>query len=295
MREEQLFSKQGFYAFVVQSNVLLHKEAIERGRAVLGHLLCNRKPNETIRILDLACGGEPISISAMMQHFPQLKFDYTGIDINPDQTEQARHHFVYPDNVSGVRIIEGNAWAPCFSGLDVRYDIIFMGMNLHHGTPEEIHYLATQIDTLLADDGSFINHDWFRPDDQPYLRRPDHHPDDPQASFLLLDKGLLAHLATPGITHADMADEETDAHWRTRYRDMLQQALVERGGDREGAASTARHVQLRDYPISRQEFSSIFRQAGFEVKILHYGDGDPLTAYMAMPVACKSKQLLAAL
>lgn len=295
MREEQLFSKQGFYAFVVQSNVLLHKEAIEQGRRVLEHFLAGHKVGEPIRVLDLACGGEPISISAIMRHFPERRFEYTGIDINPDQTELAREHFQYPDNVSTVHIIEGNAWAPCSAGIAGRYDIIFMGMNLHHGTPEEVYYLATQIDKLLTDDGIFINHDWFRPDDEPYLRRPDHHPDDPQDSFLLLDKEQLSSLVIPNVTPDEQAGSETDAPWRTRYRDSLKQALLDRGGDPEGAASTAAHVQLRDYPISVQDFRRLFGAAGFRVKTRRYGDSKPFIANVAMPIVARSDELLATL
>lgn len=295
MRREKLFSKDGFYSFIVQSNALLHHEAVEYGRRVVAQLLALRGTDEPVSILDLACGGEPISIAEIMRHFPHQRFHYTGIDINPDQVEHARTRFIYPDNTEQVRVIEGNAWDLQASGLTDSYDIVFMGLNMHHGTPEEIYYLAAQLAVLIKDDGVFINHDWYRPDDQPYVRRPDHHPDDPAESFLLVSQEDLSAIAIPPVTTEETEAGACDALWRIRYREALRARLIECGGDVEGADATAQHVAMRDYPISVAEFRKIFEQVGFKVKALRYGNSDPVEAFSAMPIASRSSALMAAL
>ncbi|MCG8423449.1 MAG: class I SAM-dependent methyltransferase [Proteobacteria bacterium] len=295
MRREKLFSKHGFYPFIVESNVLLHREAIEYGSRVVGHLLSLREDDRPVAVLDLACGGQPVSIAQMMGNFPDTRFHYTGIDINPDQVEEARSAFRYPLNVDSARIIEGNAWDPRNAGLKGRYDLIFMGMNLHHGTPEEVYYLVTQLQELIRDIGVFISHDWYRPDDEPYLRRPDHHPDNPAESFQLVDQATLASLAIPSIVASEAKNSGDDPHWRVIYRNTVRDTLIERGGEVEGAKAGEQHMRLRDYPISLEELRTIVERVGVKAKILHYGDNDILTKFTAMPVLSRSAAVLAAL
>lgn len=294
MRREKLFSKDGYYSFLVQSNALLHREATDYGQRVVQQLLALRTAAEPVRILDLACGGEPITISAIMRAFPEQHFDYTGIDINPDQVELARHHFHYPENTVRVEIIEGSAWDLLESGVTGQYDIIFMGLNLHHGTPEEVYYLALQLNEFLKDKGVFINHDWYRPDDQLYRRRPDHHPQNEADSFLLVGRERLTTNTIPTVTEAE-DNAEADPLWRCRYRKALRERLLANGGDTTGADSTYQHVALRDYPISITEFRKIFSQVGLRVRVLRYGERDPVEEYSAMPIATKSTELMAAL
>jgi len=50
--------------------------------------------------------------------------------------------FKFPDNVTSVRILEGNAWNLGPLPISYAYDLIYSGMSLHHGTREELLYLA---------------------------------------------------------------------------------------------------------------------------------------------------------
>ena len=290
MRREKLFSNQGFYPFIVDSNVLLHREAVDCGRQLFERLLKGWPAEQAVSVLDLACGGEPIAIAEIMQSFPDREFHYTGIDINPDQVEQARTIFTFPGNVSEVTIHEGNAWDYHPTPAEQTYDVIFMGMNLHHGTPEEIYYLATRIAHLLSEDGIFINHDCFRPDDQPYLRRPDQHPENPQESFQLLDRQALSSVSKVPFTLDELPAGSAEPAWRSRYRQSLSTSATERGGDSAGVASMNQHVNLRDYPISLQEFRDIFEAAGFKVERRHYDTEDPMAEFIAMAVAAKQQK-----
>lgn len=287
MRREKLFSNDGFYPFIVESNVLLHREAIEAARYLFELLLKKRMPEQPVTVLDLACGGEPVVIAQIMASFPDRRFHYTGIDINPDQVEQARSGFQFPKNVIEVRIMEGNAWDFRATELVRKYDVVFMGLNLHHGTPEEIYYLATRIADLIADDGLFINHDCFRPDDQPYLRRPDCHPENPDESMQLLEKEILSTTPKPSFTINEIPSDVSEPDWRLRYRQSLSATATERGGDKAGIESMNQHVNLRDYPISLQEFRNIFESVGFKVNTLRYETRDPLGEFIAMAVAFK--------
>ncbi len=108
------------------------------GRRMEG--LEGRPDGGPVRVLDLACGGEPISLADMLARFPAPSFRCTGVDINPDQVEAARR-FAFPSNVESARVIEGNAW-DLRSLPDGAFGVAFMGMSLHHGTPEEVRFLA---------------------------------------------------------------------------------------------------------------------------------------------------------
>lgn len=282
MRREALFSRDGFYSFVVQSNALLHHEAIDTGIAALRALLGPEPSARPLAVLDLACGGEPIAIARIMAAFPQCRFDYHGIDINPDQVHAART-FTFPVNVASVRVDEGSAWDLAGLQWERAYDLVFMGMNLHHGTPEEVLFLAGQLRAVMSAHGVFINHDWFRPDDQPYERRPDTNPDDPAESFLLVDPARLALAPQPRLRAAKGA--ASAGPWRREYCQLLRQRLLDQGADERGAASTASHVTCRDYPISLAEFEQLFRQENFHVRALRYPGDDPLKRYIAMPIA----------
>lgn len=294
MREEKLFSKDGCYSRVVESNALLHREAVTYGTRVVKALLKNYDSAQTIKVLDLACGAEPVSITEILNNFPDRNFSYTGIDINPDQVSFAKHQFQYPENIQEIIILEGNAWDPRLNTQDEQYDIVFMGLNLHHGTPEEVYYLATQVAKLLNHQGVYINHDVYRPDDQAYQRRPDHHPDNPNESFCLLDPGLTDSIRLPGVTYNELGSNTPIAKWRQTYNDLLHQTLINQGAGYECADATRKHVSVRDYPISLSDFSYIFKQADseFNIKIIRYGDSHPLMDYIAMPVVSKSSHLL---
>ena len=294
MRKEKLFSKDGCYSRVVESNALFHREAIIYGSHVIKALLEHYDSTPTITVLDLACGAEPVSITQMLSNFPDRNFSYTGIDINPDQVDFAKHHFQFPENVQEINIYEGNAWDPRSCSQEDQYDIIFMGLNLHHGTPEEVYYLATQVSTLLSPQGIYLNHDVYRPNDQPYQRRPDHNPDNINESFRLLDPTLIDGIVLPDVTQNELAQNAPDAKWRLTYSELLRQSLIDQHAGLKCADSTYKHVKMRDYPISLNDFNYIFKLADnkLDIKIIRYGDTHPLMDYIAMPVVTKSTYLL---
>ena len=288
MRREALFSRDGFYSFVVRSNALLHSEAVETGIVALRALLDQHSRRARLSVLDLACGGEPIAIAKILAAFPECQFDYHGVDINPDQVQAARE-FAFPPNVVSTRIDQASAWDLTGLSVDRPYDLVFMGMNLHHGTPEEILFLAGQLRSVMSARGLFMNHDWFRPDHEPYQRRPDHNPEDPSESFRLVEPVRLAQAPAPRLVQPaatkGAAKPSGESDWRTEYRELLRQRLLDHGADSNGARATADHVASRDYPISLQEFAQLFQQENFHVHALHYQGDDPLKRYIAMPIA----------
>lgn len=289
MHKEKLFSKDGCYSRVVKSNALFHRETIIHGANIIQTVIENNNTNKSFDVLDLACGAEPISITQMLSHFPEIKFNYTGIDINPDQVEFAQQHFDFPENIHEIHIYEGNAWDPIPSLQEDKYDIIFMGLNLHHGTPEEVYYLATQISKLLNTGGIYLNHDVYRPNEQPYQRRPDHHPDNINESFFLLEPKLMEGIVLPEVTQNELECNAPNPKWRLTYSELLRQSLIDQHAGIECADSTYKHVTMRDYPISLNDFNYIFKQADSElnINIIRYGNTHPLMDYIAMPVVTK--------
>lgn len=286
MRREALFSRSGFYGFLLKSNVLLHREAtrdaIEAVRPIIG--MCDK--NQPVAVLDLACGGWPLAISDVMAAYPEITFHYTGVDINPDQVELAATAFSFPDNVTEKRLLEGNAWELDQLDLDQTYPLIFSGMNIHHGTPDEIAYLGLQIQQYLLPGGRFISHDVYRPDNTPYLPRP-MIIDGETAS--LVDPRRLSTASLPGLDiDRPLANDEPD--WRVDYLQRMRRTLQERGADPDGAESTVRHMRSRDYPISTRELRHLMEGIGFQVQVHHYEKtAEPLGPYVATCVMTRSE------
>jgi SAM-dependent methyltransferase len=288
MRREALFSRSGFYGFLLKSNVLLHREAtldaIEAVRPVL--TMCDK--SRPVAVLDLACGGWPQAIADVMAAYPDTTFCYTGVDINPDQVALAATVFPFPDNVIESRLIEGNAWDLDRLDLEQTYPLIFSGMNIHHGTPQEVAYLGHQLQQRLLPGGRFISHDVYRPDNTPYLPRPAKIDGEPSS---LVDSRYLAaaKLQDPGISGRG---EKGEPSWRVDYLERMHRTLLERGADPDGAESTTRHMRSRDYPISTQELSQLMEKLGFQVQIHHYTDSaEPLGPYVATCVMTQPQQV----
>jgi SAM-dependent methyltransferase len=277
MRREALFSRSGFYGFLLESNVLLHREAtrdaIEAVRPALS--MCDK--SSPVAVLDLACGGWPVAIADVMAAYPEIAFHYTGVDINPDQVALARA-FPYPDNVIKTRLIEGNAWELERLNLKQTYPLIFSGMNIHHGTPQEVAFLGLQLLQRLIPGGCFISHDVYRPDNTPYLPRPAVIDGEPAS---LVDTRYLsaAGLRDPGTSRQG---EDGEPGWRDDYLDRMYHTLLARGADPSGAESTTRHMRSRDYPISTRELRQLMEGLGFQVHIHRYEESaEPLGPYVA--------------
>jgi SAM-dependent methyltransferase len=281
MRRERLFSQGGFYAFLVESNVLMHREAAEQGTRIVHRWLVGRHEERPLRVLDLACGGMPVTIDRIMGSLYPRPCAYTGIDINPDQIAEARS-YPFAENVVSVDLREGNAWDLGELTTERPWDLIFSGMNLHHGTPEELAYLAREVAAVLAEDGLFIDHDWFRPSEAPYRRRPQ----DPHDPFFMVSSQALTAAQIPPYDGA-VDRGPVDPAWRRGYIEGLRDTLLARGADPQGAASTVAHVTARDFPASPRDVEAAFRAAGLQVRVLGYDSEEPLAPYTYMPVAAK--------
>ncbi len=277
MRREELFSRSGFYGFLLESNVLLHREAarvaLDAFRPVV--LAQGSKP---VSVLDLACGGWPVTIAEVMAAFPHVEFQYTGIDINPDQVALAANRFPFPENVVGCRIVEGNAWDLSALDVDDRYSIAFSGMNLHHGTPREVWFLGNQLKGRIQPGGLFFSHDVYRPDSEPYRPRPETIDGE---STRLVEPDRLASAGAPTL-HIEQDRGVAEPAWRIDYVQRMYRTLLARGADPAGAESTASHMRSRDYPLSTGEFCNIMESHGFIVHVRRYdASPEPLGPFVA--------------
>lgn len=281
MKNEKAFSRDGFYRFVLDANLMLHQNVAESGRRVISRWLRTNDSKDVIRILDLACGGAPVSICNMTRHFDSFQFDYTGIDINPDQIVAAKK-FDFPSNFRKIELHEGNAWN--FGDLvqGNLYDIVFSGMNLHHGIPEEILAVMMQVRSVLAPGGLLISHDFFRPETEAYLRRPELDPETgepfcmvPPEALSKIDTKVLPPFKSPGI------DERSD--WRQPFITKYRRALAEREAAQQGVDEIMAHVNARDYPVSINELIEIARLAGLELEqVPMQADKEPMKDYFCL-------------
>lgn len=286
MRREELFSRSGFYGFLLKINVLLHCEATHDAIEAVRPVLAKWAENQPVTVLDLACGGWPLAIADVMAAFPDRTFHYTGVDINPDQIALAEATFPFPANVTQKRLLEGNAWQLDELDLDPAYTLIFSGMNLHHGTPTEVAYLGQQVKQRLLPGGRFISHDVYRPDNTPYFPRPMTIDGE---SAALVEPACLANAHLPE-TPVNQQNEANEPVWRRDYLERMQRTLLEQGADPDGAESTVRHMRSRDYPISTQELRAIMAQLGFQVHIQRYDiSSGPLGPYIATCVMSRSE------
>lgn len=286
MRREALFSRSGFYGFLLKSNVLLHREATRDTIEAVKPIIKLYGKTQPVAVLDLACGGWPVAIADVMAAYPEITFHYTGIDINPDQVELAATTFPFPDNVTEKRLLEGNAWEFDRLDLEQTYPLIFSGMNIHHGTPDEVAYLGLQIKNYLRPGGRFISHDVYRPDNTPYLPRPAII--DSEAASLV-DPQRLSTATLPGLNiDRQLVNHEPD--WRVDYLQRMRRTLLDRGADPDGAESTVRHMRSRDYPISTRELRHLMEGLGFQVWIHRYEKtAEPLGPFIATCVMTRSE------
>jgi hypothetical protein len=289
MRREELFNRDGVYSAIVNHNLLMHREATELGAGILKTLFEGRIENKPIKVLDLACGGLPISIADMMECVGGAQFSYTRIDINPDQVALAYNFFQFSDNVCQADLLEANAWDLKNLELQSPFDVIFTGLNLHHGTPEEIDYLMTQVFDLLDDTGIFLKHDWYRPDMEIYVRRPSNNPRDKNESYRLVPQAKIEADSRPyGKASRDL--DSINPEWRLTFINGLADSYWGQMNDEQGAGTLKSHMMERDFPVSRQDLADILEAHGFHHKIFNYDNsGLAIWPSMAMPIACKDK------
>lgn len=280
MKNEKVFSKNGFYTFVLESNLLLHKHVAARGQKLLSQWLSEHSHQDPVKLLDIACGGNPVSVSTILSAFPEQIFHYTGVDINPDQVEATRTKFQFPENVHKVTVLEGNAWDFSTLPLENNYDIIFTGLNLHHGTPEEIYCLLLQCRKKLASNGLFINHDFYRPAQAAYLRRPQVNPSNPKESFAMISNETLAKFPIAGFNFPE-AKYSPESDWRKDYVNRAVEFLKTQHAEESGIQEMLDHVMNHDFPISVPEMTQLTEKAGFALEELNLDAANqPLEKYL---------------
>lgn len=308
MQKERVFSKDGGYELCLSSNALMHREGTELGIAVLRETFANHvsdyATDDIIHVLDLACGSSPVALASMLAEFPDRRFNYTGIDINADQIQGLQDHFTFADNVLSVTAITGDAWDLSKHDLREQYDVIFKGFNLHHGTPEEILFLAQQLQQRVSPRGVFFNTDEYRPTEHHYTRRPDCNLQDAQESYRLVDQ---QRLQTIHLQQTIIENEFTEVPaWKQQMIQGLQTVMLDSIALSSAAALTHSavpvptvekqhaivntlldHVTKRDFPISIDEAEHIFQQVGFQVSTQCYAEHypeHPLAQYFALLV-----------
>ncbi len=268
MRQERIFDAEGIYQRTVAGNVLLHREAAALLQSTLQRWLQRYAHYGILRILDLACGGAPVTIAPALAALPQIRCEYHGIDINRDQLARIRA-FPFPAQVTPT-ITEGDAWA-LGAVPNATYDMIFIGLNTHHATIDELACAASHLHRILKPGGLFFNHDFFRPTRFPYLRRPDANSTD---------------AATP---HSESAD------WRDEFYRLDAACLHEVGIADDAIALILAHIKDRDYPVSTAEWRGLLEDAGLTVTPHDFHHTDhPLREYIAVVEAIKREAWLPA-
>ena len=284
MRREVFFSGDSPYDVLVRGNVLLHRQASQELARRLRSVVEKWPVSASVEVLDLACGGFPDTLATVMAGFPQQHFRYTGVDINKEQVEKARQ-YPFADNVES-EVLEGSAWdlLPLFSRAP--FDLIFVGLNWHHGTPEELWFMARQAHALLTTDGCLVNHDCYRPDDAPHVSRPENSDEDGKRCALALVDSVALNAAKVPQLNIQALPAGTSTEWRSDLITRLERGYLDNGGSTSGARILTAHSARRDFPLSVADALHILEMVGFEVVAHRYDPLDgPLAKYLAMLTA----------
>jgi len=283
MKNEQVFSEGGFYSFVVETDTLLHSAACEIGKVLLNEIIQKRKTNAPIQVLDLACGSLPVAISEVMASFhgKQL-FDYTGIDINPDQVRLLRDKFIFSKNVVNVQVIEDNSWnLEKLNSINEEYDLIFSGLNFHHASPEELYCLAIQLKQKLRSKGIIINHDLYRPNNEKYIKRPDHNLHNKTENLNLLTNNEMSKIEIPDFNFSGTEYELGIPNWRDEFLKKEVDYLLSHGASSDDIKMNVEHILGHDFSVSIEEITKIFDKAGYVTTVHDYDSkGHPLEDYI---------------
>lgn len=284
MKREVFFSHGGFYSFIVNSNELMHYEAIETGTKVVKQHF-NSIKSQKIRILDLACGGQPIGICKIMEALPEFQFEYVGIDINADQICDAKKFDRFSKNVISTQFVEGNAWQlnDYFEGES--FDFIFSGMNTHHALPDELRYLASCFKSLLKTQGLFFSHDFYRPEKYSYLQRPRVNRDDKNDNMMLVDSSILSNMGFSKASSISEPAQTDDFDWREIFIKDCDDFLRAAKAKEDYVIQNSDHIRARDFPVSVNEMVSLFKEFGFRSEVHRNELGShPLAEYFSFLV-----------
>lgn len=255
MKNEPAFSRGGAYRFTLEKNLGLHCEATAAAVRILGKHFSGRLQNKKpLHVLDLACGGRPVVMAEVMAHFGPQIFEYTGVDVNPDQVASCLQ-FDFPKNVASKKILEGDAWNLDSLPLKGKFDIVFIGLNTHHGSPEVLLTLARQVFSRLNAGGIFLNHDLFRPEKYSYVRKPNQSP------------------------------------WREEWLTNYHAFVLRTGVPAEAAAQGNQHMREWDYPLSKKELCDILNRIGFRASQHSYtSKTNPFVEFYGMVAGVKDEK-----
>lgn len=286
MSHEKIFNANGAYRIVVDNNIMAHQEAVTALKIQFGEWISQTERTNTakkIRILDLACGGEPLTICEIARHFSRITFEYVGIDINADQVNAAKNFKSYPENMRFNQILLGNAWDLSSCDLDGKFDIVFSGLNFHHAVPTEIYSLAKSLQGILEIDGMMFNHDLYMPEGYAYTARP---ADTLEKSYSL-NKNI--NLNQDQFELLQSQQNGLKVQWREEflkdYRNLLNKLHIN-SNDQDRILE---HVSDRDYPISMNQMAAIFNASGFSSSGQYFSDKHPLGRYLGIFSARVSK------
>lgn len=268
------FFSLGTYTPVVTKNTSMHHEAME----ALGKLTDSYFNREApIRFLDIACGGQPVTPHFLIRN-THSSFKYTGVDIDPNQI-QAAQAYLFEDCKISTRFLVGDGWnlGEIPELVEDRFDIVFTGLNLHHGTPEEIYYALLSIKQKMLPGALLLIHDEFRPSEETYFRRPEHGPSG--RSLQLVDHQRLASVSSLEIP-------ESIIDWRNPFLTTYRENLERVGITGEIAQKVIDHISEYDYALSLDEMTAILKKLGFQVISQSFGStSHPVGMYFGIMMA----------
>lgn len=268
------FFSSGTYTPVVTYNTSMHHEAMEALRELAAPYL-NREGS--VRFLDIACGGQPVTPHFLARN-ARPTFKYTGVDIDPNQIRSAQS-YAFEGCAIKPRFLIGDGW-----NLDdvpelarEQFDIVFTGLNLHHGTPEEIFYALQSIKQKMLPGALLLIHDEFRPPEATYFRRP-------MQGSSGQSLQLVNHDRLTAIPTLEIPESRTD--WRhlffATYRDNIEGV----GISEETAQKVIDHISEYDYALSLAEMTVILEMLDFQVTAKSFAStSHPVGMYFGVMMA----------
>lgn len=273
------FAQGNSYSEVVTRNTSTHREAVNAALQAFESWIRAQDVSRPIRLLDLACGEAPVLPNELARRFPDLIFDYEGIDISPLQIKRAQHVFKFPGNVRTSQFTLADAW-------DLRHwaegshDVVFTGLNLHHGTPEELAFAFDGVRRVLKPGGLLLIHDEFRPAEWEgqrlsYLRRPDLFEG---KSLKMVKDELLSEQQRRRGQIVSLSGEES-ADWRIEFVRRYGLNMTAAGISDSAQAFVEQHILSNDYPVSLPEMLALMRQSGFRARGAYFSGQHPVGDY----------------
>ncbi|OVE82346.1 hypothetical protein BVY03_01145 [bacterium K02(2017)] len=263
---------EGIWYSAVQVNAINHREAIETlspSFNTWANNYNNANSDRSLRFSDIACGRELLTPSALLEsvrkNSPQIKFDFHGTDLEPDQVEIAKT-YPLPSNVTKpARFNVGDAWADTFDALSIfkPTDAILSSLHLHHGTTKQMQEFARKVFDSLNNGGVWMGHVELMPEGLPYLPRPN---DDGKEilnwgkEFKVIDRNQ---------------DDWPSVHgdWREAYNRAYMTYLEEHDVGKDIQDAITSHNMDSDYCLSLEMLKALLKFTGFDIQLAtRFGD-----------------------